>query len=502
MSTHGTTLRTRQRYPSPPARARSPESGTPVRVLIIGLMTGMAALVTAPLSAQSTDDVAQSASTLRIGWAEADITPERPVHLTGLGRRVRISDKVKDPLKAPVLALESTAPDQPGRTVMVSLDLLSASECIRDRVREHLREELPELPAEAVFFFATHAHTAPFHYTRPRYRPDFEQTEIPWIWRRHDDEAFRRAREAMSPMTCREYVSFASRRIADSVKLAWNDRTAGGIAFGVGQAVVGRNRLIVDRDGRGRMYGATDTPGFSHVQGYEDHSVQFLSTYRPDGTLTGLIVNIACPAQAETSGQQVSADFWHETRAELRRRFGDDVFILPQLSAAGDQDTNEPFGRAAERRMARLAGRTVRQEIAVRIADAADRVLPLIRSEIDWSPAFVHHVDILELPRLEPTPENATLPVEIHVLRLGDVAMATNPFELFLDYGVQMKARSPAMQTFVVQLAGPGSYLPSARAMESGGYGATSGTREVGPEGGRVLVERTLALLESLWEEE
>ena len=44
---------------------------------------------------------------------------------------------------------------------------------------------------------------------------------------------------------------------------------------------------------------------------------------------------------------------------------------------------------------------------------------------------------------------------EVHVLRLGDVAIATNPFELFLDFGIQIKSAQPgAPQTFVVQLVG------------------------------------------------
>jgi len=40
--------------------------------------------------------------------------------------------------------------------------------------------------------------------------------------------------------------------------------------------------------------------------------------------------------------------------------------------------------------------------------------------------------------------------------------LATNPFELFLDYGMRIKARSKALQTFVVQLACDSSgYLPT-----------------------------------------
>ena len=90
-------------------------------------------------------------------------------------------------------------------------------------------------------------------------------------------------------------------------------------------------------------------------------------------------------------------------------------------------------------------------------------------------------------------------PVEIHILRLGDVAIATNPFELYTDYGVQIKARSPALQTFVIQLAGPGSYLATERATAGGSYGAMIQSNIVGPEGGQVLVERTLAVIGELW---
>src|SRR5690606_31269390 len=75
-------------------------------------------------------------------------------------------------------------------------------------------------------------------------------------------------------------------------------------------------------------------------------------------------------------------------------------------------------------------------------------------------------------------------PMELHVLRLGDVAIATNSFELFTDYGIQIKARSPAIQNFLVQLAGSGSYLPSERAVRGGGYSAVPESNRVGPEGG------------------
>ena len=93
-------------------------------------------------------------------------------------------------------------------------------------------------------------------------------------------------------------------------------------------------------------------------------------------------------------------------------------------------------------------------------------------------------------------------PIEMHVLRLGDVAIATNPFELYLDYGVQIQARSPAVQTTLIQLASPldfGYYVPTPKALAGGGYSAIVEQSLVGPEGGQALVERTLATIRELW---
>jgi hypothetical protein len=90
------------------------------------------------------------------------------------------------------------------------------------------------------------------------------------------------------------------------------------------------------------------------------------------------------------------------------------------------------------------------------------------------------------------------LPVEVHAVRLGDVAFVTNPFELYLDYGMRIKARSPAIQTFIVQLAGPGSYVPAARSIAGGAYGAVPASTEIGVEGAETLVEWSVRTLEEI----
>jgi hypothetical protein len=94
------------------------------------------------------------------------------------------------------------------------------------------------------------------------------------------------------------------------------------------------------------------------------------------------------------------------------------------------------------------------------------------------------------------------VPAELHVIRLGEVVLATNPFELYTDFGLQIQVRSPAVQTFLVQLAGEGTYVPSPRSVAGGGYGSVPASNPVGPEGGQQLAETTIAVIRALWEDQ
>ena len=79
-------------------------------------------------------------------------------------------------------------------------------------------------------------------------------------------------------------------------------------------------------------------------------------------------------------------------------------------------------------------------------------------------------------------------------------AIATNPFELFLDYGNQIRARSFAEQTFLIQLAnGASGYLPTKKAEEGGHYSAYVSSGTVGHAGGEQLVRETLTVINRMF---
>ncbi len=93
----------------------------------------------------------------------------------------------------------------------------------------------------------------------------------------------------------------------------------------------------------------------------------------------------------------------------------------------------------------------------------------------------------------------------IHVVRIGDIAFASNPFELYIDYQHRIQGRSPFVQTFIVQLAAQEmprawGYLCTERAKANMGYSAIMYSCTVSPEGGRQLVDSTVDILKKLYD--
>ncbi len=103
---------------------------------------------------------ANPARPLQVGWAVADITPPWPVALIGQLYK-RISDGVRDPLTATVLALETKGGGPPEQAILVSCDLLFIQRPIQQRLRERVRLQLPDFDSTKLFLNATHNHTGP-----------------------------------------------------------------------------------------------------------------------------------------------------------------------------------------------------------------------------------------------------------------------------------------------------------------------------------------------------
>jgi alpha-L-arabinofuranosidase len=455
-------------------------------VLVVGTCRAGDAGLPVSISAQTTPaGEVNHRRPLSVGWATADITPTRPVALVGQLYK-RISTGVRDPLTATVLALETQGGDKPEQAILVSCDLLFVQRAIQQRLQEKVRLQLPELDSAKLFLNATHTHTGP-GLLDSTFRGLYDVSQDPGV------------------MGASEYAEFFLDRVSEAVVRAWKNRKPGGMSWALSQAVVSYNRRAQFRNGSTVMYGNTRAPDFTNVEGSEDHAVNLLFFWGANTNWTGVVINLACPAQETEYITEVSADFWHDVREEIHRRHGAELFILPQCAPAGDLSPHLIYRQAAEQEMDRRRGLSRRKEIARRITNAVDDALPVAEAARQSELIFRHTVASANLPEPNPALEpfyetDPVQPIEFHVLRVGDVAMATCPFELYLDYASRIHARSLAVPTLLVQLCCVASgYLPTARAVQGGGYSADK--FRVGPDGGQVLVEETLRHINGLFPE-
>ena len=496
-------------------------------------------------------------SKILLGWAEADITPKKKVALSGQFAE-RISQYVEKPLSATALAIKSET-DQcifvscdlvgvPANLIDAVRDNLKDNrygiepmKVILNAIHTHTGPEFPRLQRS----------TMPFLSSSPK---KIIQSFLPPGKKYVEKENVTDNPDVEKP---EETFDFLVEKITAVIIDAFLKLDEGYFITGFGRAAVGMCRRACYNDESAQMWGNTDTATFTEIEGGSDTGIELMYIYDKNKQLSDIIANLACPAQCVQHRLFVSPDFWGEVKMLLRKQFGEKVFLLSQCSAAGDQcpvdlirwvepessvndpniERENPLKRKADPSMFDLsgmkrAGKRIADEIIevfnnyldddfcdeakfchdvttmklplrrVTLKDAAD-AKKAIKEYIDSKQGDVDYIDAAKLQvymgilkRLEVQEIQNVLDTEVHVIRLGNIVFATNPFELFLDYGNQIKARSRAEQTFLVQLANGGEgYLPTKKAEIGGHYSAFVSSGQVGHEGGDQLVRQTLEII-------
>ena len=493
-----------------------------------------------------------------IGWAEESLVPEKKVSLCGQFFE-RISEYVESEISATAMAVEADGDCM----IMVSCDLTSIEQFVLDKTREKFSKMCPNVDPKKVMLAATHTHTS--HTLGDPSSDGVTFSNIKSLMNEYLPEE-NQYEDLVTPdesvITPIEATEFVTDKIASAAVKAWKNRQEAYYTNEFGRAAVGMCRRVHYDDGTSQMWGDTNTANFVELEGGNDSGIELIYTFDKNKKLTGVVANIACPAQILEQRSFISGDYWGRTKNILREKLGENIFLLGLCGAAGDQcprdlvrwvdpetpidDPNvkrpNPIERKADPSMYDISGcNRVGKRIANEIISVYEEI-----TELKDEAVLIHKVGTLDLPLRKATmaeynhavreieyyvqqnkdkgafnfEDKAKLhvhlgtilryreqqfseiyPIEHHIVRFGDISLTTSPFELFLDFGNRIKARSKAAQTFIVQLScGNSGYLPTEKAEKAGHYSAYISSGHVGHEGGDLYVRRSIAEINKMFE--
>ncbi len=481
-----------------------------------------------------------------IGWSEVDMTPDKKISLAGQFYE-RISEYVETPLSATAMAIAT----EETHVIFCSADLVSVSTKLLGKVRALISARKPGIDTDAVIVSATHTHTS-FEYAdwaegAGGASLDFFKSFMPEGCKYID-----RVATPDDVMTPEEASDLIADRIAKACIEAYENLAPASFANEFGRAAVGMCRRVCYDDGSAKMWGDSNTVNFTHLEGGNDNGIELLYTFDENDKLTGVVANIACPSQVVEQRSYISSDYWGKVKILLREKYGEDIKVLGLGGAAGDQcprdlirwvDPETPIDdpnvvrtnvtlRRADPSMYDIKGTwKIGKRIVNEISDVYEEIerkvtegplvhkklsleLPLRRvtpserdsaerairdffkentGDINYMDTAGMHVHAGTLGRYEYQQNHYVRNAEVHIVRIGDIVFATNPYELFLDFGNQIRALSHASQTFIIQLCcGCDGYLPTKKAEEGSHYSAYVSSGTVGHVGGEMLVRKTV----------
>ncbi|HUU42896.1 MAG TPA: neutral/alkaline non-lysosomal ceramidase N-terminal domain-containing protein [Planctomycetota bacterium] len=430
---------------------------------------------------------------LRIGLARADITPRTDIEMSGFGKRIQPSLGVNDPLGATALVAAD------GETVIaaVDCDLLCVPADFTAEVRAQA-EALAGIPARHVTVHCTHTHYGP---------------RIPGA--------------DAGPGPERAYRESLIRQLVGLIRKAKSTMQPARMKIGLGKSDIGVNRREKTADGRVVLGVNPDGP--------VDRTVGVCRIETATGEPLAAVVSFAThPVGQDAQIRMISADYVGCTRRVVEEatgapclfwqgacgninivsaetdyaaacasgtKLGREVVRVWQIAEAVATDPVRTVTRAVELPPYRCLSR----EHAERQLEEARRTLEAARENpkstpglIDWFEKDVARVERLRDSWTHAAPAPPTVRAELQTFRIGDLAWACVPGELFNEIGTEIKKRSSFRHTFVVTYANNWiGYLPTPRAFEEGGY-EVSQVCQVAPEAMGMMADHFAAMFREM----
>lgn len=306
------------------------------------------------------------------------------------------------------------------------------------------------------------------------------------------------------------------------------------VRMGSGQAQLGYNRRCCWADGSHTMHGNTRRDDFTGLEGPADPTQVAWSIESEEGQVLGVWQQNTTHPTCFYGRPFFSADFPGASRAFLRQALGEEALPVLYVNGAfgdisiGNMESFHPQGKNGEQTMLRVAhlltGETLRilhdapleEELvlahghedltvevrlpeAKRLAWAEETIAKMVAGEevSNWDQLFAHGVVRLQ----EAYGDDPTDSLPIHAVRLGDLAMMTQPCELYCQFGLDMKRRSPARLNAIGGITdGYAGYCPTLSGILGGGYSAEAiyWTR-LAEEAGYQIVDCASRLVRELW---
>jgi len=419
---------------------------------------------------------AEDSGRLFAGTARADITyPAGSVR----GKTTIAAEDIKDRLFARVVVLQ----DGKQSVAIVSADMIFFPSA---RVVQEAKEKWK---VDHVILCATHTHSGGYmNGGCTKMHP--EGTANPQ-WTRMGDPSEVLNLEFPEDPWYREVEDKVIAAIGEAMQKPFPARIAAGrVPFE--SAYMAHNRRMVKPDGKVEML--WNNPARIPTQPV-DPTVGVIRIDDDNGKPRALLVNYACHPVTLMGSGFISADFPGAMCDYVEKELGETCLAMFLQGAQGDMNCHEGSLKGEH-------GLNIARQTGISLGKGALRVARDLKPGPTDRGSIQVNESVLALSHRNDQAKTSNVGILTAVIN-DDIALVTIPGEPFIQHQLDLRAKSPIPDTFLLGLAYAGAgtpfaiYIPTAQAVKEGGYGATEASF-LEAEAGAKMVDAGVASIREL----